>query len=210
MHREISQIVHATEHLPLGEENLQKLNQDYSLLVSPWPGRGSQYLSEPDLRYWTSFHGVQLGGWFLGHFCNIEEATWGCQRAARLPFFPTPPSHLLFKSARKQSPTGEGGRYLQSKPGGRSVNEEFNIAAVSPTVPRAVGERSERSLKLRGKKRKRITPGPCGFTPFFNWWKIWPIMSWTPVRLQPRGPNCPPLPSRCLPVMEMVNILMHF
>lgn len=47
------------------------------------------------------------------------------------------------------------------------MNEEFNIAVVSPTVPRAVGERSERSLKLKGEKRKRITPDPCGFTPFF-------------------------------------------
>lgn len=167
MHREISLIVHATERLPLHEGNLQKLNQDYSSLVSPCPGRGNQYLREPDLRYWTSFHGVHLGGWLLAHFSDIEEATWGCQRAARLPFFPTPPSHLLFKSARKQSPTGEGGRFLQSKPGGRSVNEEFNIAVLSPTVPRTVGERSERSLNLKGKKRKRITSDPCGFTPFF-------------------------------------------
>lgn len=47
------------------------------------------------------------------------------------------------------------------------MNEEFNIAVVSPTVPRAVGERSERSLKLKGEERKRITPDPCGFTPFF-------------------------------------------
>lgn len=75
MHREINRIVHATERLPLHEGNLQKLNQDYSSLVSPCPVRGSQYLSEPDLRYWTSFHGVQLGGWLLGHFCDIEEAT---------------------------------------------------------------------------------------------------------------------------------------
>lgn len=28
------------------------------------------------------------------------------------------------------------------------MKEEFNVAVVSPTVPRAVGERSERSLKL--------------------------------------------------------------
>lgn len=35
---------------------------------------------------------------------DAEEATWGCQRAARLPFLPTPPSHLLlFKSAKKQN-----------------------------------------------------------------------------------------------------------
>lgn len=44
---------------------------------------------------------------------------------------------------------------------------EFNIAVVAPTVPRAVGERSK--LKLKGGKPKRITPDPGGFTPFFNW-----------------------------------------
>lgn len=48
------------------------------------------------------------------------------------------------------------------------MNEEFHIAVLSPTGPRAVGERSEPSPQLKGERnRKRITPGPCGFTPFF-------------------------------------------
>lgn len=166
MQSEIDQIFHATERLPLHEGDLYKLNQDS--LGPPCPGWGSPYPSEPHLRYCTlCTTGSGSADGFLGRFCDTEEATWGCQRAARLPFFPTPPSHLLFKSVRKQSPTGEGGRYLQSEPGGRSVNQ-FNIAVVSPTVPRAVGERSERSPKLKkGKIPKRITPDPCGFTPFF-------------------------------------------
>lgn len=48
---------------------------------------------------------------------------------------------------------------------------QFNIAVVSPTVPRAVGERSERSLKL--KKGEKNLNG-LGLTlvdllHFFNW-----------------------------------------
>lgn len=37
--------------------------------------------------------------------------------------------------------------------------------------------------------------------------KIWPIMSWSPARLQPRGPSFPLQLSQYLQVMEMVNTL---
>lgn len=78
--------------------------------------------------------------------------------------------------------------------------------------PRAVGERSH--AFLNGKKEtqiREITFALRGSTAiFFNSSKIWPIMSWSPARLQPRGPSCPLQLSRCLPVMETVNILHAF
>lgn len=94
------------------------------------------------------------------------------------------------------------------------------LPSLSPTVLNASGgggggrrrhcfPRNNPDPRLPGDTHIR----PRGVDPqhhffFFNSSKIWPIMSWTPARLQPRGPSCPLQPSRCLPVMGMVN--MHF
>lgn len=167
MQSEINQIFHATGRVTLHERggNLHKLNRSCSPLGSPCPGWGGPYLSEPHLRHWTLYmtgSSSADGSWDI--FVTpkrLHEVVRGPHAClfCRL-HLPTSCSNLWGNNLRP----GRGGRYLQSRPGGRSVNE-FNIAVVSPTVPRAVGERSE--LKLKGGKPKRITPDPGGFTPFF-------------------------------------------
>lgn len=145
--------------------NLHKLNRPCSSLGSPCPGWGGPYLSEPHLRYWTLYMTGSSsvdGSWdILVTPKRLHEVVRGPHAClfCRL-HLPTSCSNLWGNNLRP----GRGGRYLQSRPGRRSVNE-FNIAVVSPTVPRAVGERSK--LKLKGGKPKRITTDPGGFTPFF-------------------------------------------
>lgn len=156
--------------------------------------------------------GAQDGSWDISRVA--EEATWGCQRAARLPFLPTPPSHLLlFKSVKKQNlRQGRGGWYLQSKPGGRSASESSTSLSYPLPSPERWGNDQKVFLNERGDTKREIRPTLLDLQPFFFFIlrKIWPIMSWTPARLQPRGPSCLLLLFRCLPVMEMVNILHAF
>lgn len=127
-----------------------------------------------------------------------------------MPFLPTPPSHLLlFKSVKKQNlRQGRGADICRVDREG-----ELNAAVFSPAVPRAVGGPSVDSpQRTRGRKEGKHIRPPWIYRFFFilNSSKIWPIMSWSPARLQPRGPSCLLLLSLCLPVMEMVNTLHSF
>lgn len=132
------------------------------------------------------------------------------------PPLPPPPPPPVQICEETKSPDGErGGWYLQSiDRGGTYPRESWSIAVLSPTVPPSGGGNDLNIVYKEpwGGRNKGNTIDLlfCGFTVpsfFVNSSKIWPIMSWSPARLQPRGPSCPPLLSPCLQVMETVNTL---
>lgn len=152
---------------------------------------------------WARHRGRLLGR--TGGYMRLSEGR-------TFAFSLTPPSHLLlFKSVKKQNlRQGRGAdicREVQTKGENWKTSTEPSCPLPSP---RAVGERSQTLLFLKGSRNKGNTLALSGSTEFyffsssFNSWKIWPIMSWSPARLQLRGPSYPLQLFLCLQVMETV------
>lgn len=144
-------------------------------------------------------------------FYVAEEATWGCQRAARLPFLPTPPSPLLFKSVKKQNlRQGRGTDICRVNREGDLWGRVQHCCLIPYRPPSGGGTIRKFPLTNKETQKGKYVWPPWIYNIFLIRQKIWPIMSWSLARLQPRGPSCPLLLSRCLQVMEMVNILHAF
>lgn len=215
MCRQARETVNATEDLitVAWENHLQKFYQEFAVFRAPREAIQTRYTAFPRRPWRTGLKAAQRTdlGTFLASQKRLHEVVRGPHAClcCRL-HLPTSSCSNLWRNQISD----RGGGLISAEQTGREICErEFNIAVLSPTVARAVGERSESALKRKRRRKKGNTFDPLGFTTFFFFLilrKIWPIMSWTPARLQPRGPSCLLLLFRCLPVMEMVNILHAF